>query len=67
MIDATMRTTDVMRMISGRIFTPSISSSKKRKRPALEAGNRASFFFLLLNLSYLSGEVGFCFLKYIAE
>jgi len=48
-IDATMRTTDVMRTISGRIFTPSVSSSKKRNSPALEAGNRASFFFLPLN------------------
>jgi len=51
-IDATMRATDVMRTISGRIFTPSVSSSKKRNSPALEAGNRASFFFLPLNFFY---------------
>jgi hypothetical protein len=54
-MDAIMRDTDVTRTNSGRIFTPSVSSSKKRSSPALEAGNGASFFFLpLILLSFRS-------------
>jgi hypothetical protein len=37
----------------GLIFTPSVSSSKKRSRPALDAGIGA-FFFLLLIFGWLS-------------
>lgn len=33
---------------SGLIFTPSVSSSKKRRSPALDAGNGAFFFLLLI-------------------
>jgi hypothetical protein len=36
----------------GRIFTPSVSSSKKRSRPALDAGI-GEFFFLLLIVGWL--------------
>jgi hypothetical protein len=49
-IDIRTRVTEATSTTSGRIFTPSASSSKKRRSPALEAGNGASFFFLLLNL-----------------
>lgn len=45
--------------ISGLTLTPLVSSSKNLNRPALEAGNGA-FFFLLLICSYLFG-----WLKYI--
>jgi hypothetical protein len=53
-IEAIMRDTDVIRTSSGRIFTPSVSSSKKRSSPALEAGNGAFFFFLPLIFSCCS-------------
>jgi hypothetical protein len=37
---------DIMITTSGRIFTPGVSSSKKRSRPALAAGIGASRFLL---------------------
>lgn len=37
------------RTTSGFTFTPLVSSSKNRSKPALEAG-KGAFFFLLLNL-----------------
>ena len=36
--------------ISGLTLTPLVSSSKNLNRPALDAGNGAFFFLLLLNL-----------------
>ena len=53
-IEAIMIDTDVIRTNSGRILTPSVSSSKKRSSPALDAGSGAFFFFLPLIFLELS-------------
>jgi len=47
-IEVTMSATQAASTNSGLIFTPSVSSSKKRRSPALEAGNGAFFFLLLI-------------------
>ena len=47
-IDAAIRETEPIRTISGLIFTPWVSSLKKVKRPALDAGMGALFFLLLI-------------------
>lgn len=49
-MDSAMSAKQATSTNSGLIFTPSVSSSKKRKSPALEAGS--GFFFLLLMFSY---------------
>ena len=60
-MEAIMRDIDVIRTNSGRIFTPSVSSSKKRSNPALDAGNGASFFFLplIFLFPFFQGPVDF--------
>lgn len=45
MIEARIRAIEEAKTNSGLILTPSVSSSKKRRRPALEAGR--GLFFLL--------------------
>ena len=50
MIETSMREIEVASTISGLTLTPSVSSSKKRSNPALEAGRGFSFFLLLLIL-----------------
>ena len=47
-IEAAISEIEAMSTISGFIFTPSVSSLKNVRRPALEAGMGALFFFLLL-------------------
>ena len=47
-IDAAISTIELMRTISGLIFTPSVSSLKNVRRPALDAGIGALFFLLLI-------------------
>ncbi len=64
-MEAIMRDIDVTRTNSGRILTPSVSSSKKRSSPALEAGNGASFFFLPLILLFPFFQGFLAFLKYV--
>ena len=49
-IDAAIRAIDPTRTISGLIFTPSVSSLKNVRRPALEAGIGALFFLLLIDV-----------------
>ena len=51
-IETRIRTAEIPTTISGRTFTPLVSSSKKRSSPALDAGIGASFFFLLLINDY---------------
>ena len=47
-IEAAIREMDPMRTISGLIFTPWVSSLKKVRRPALDAGIGALSFLLLI-------------------
>jgi hypothetical protein len=47
-IETTMSDIEAARTNWGLIFTPSVSSSKKRSRPALDAGIGAFFFLLLI-------------------
>jgi hypothetical protein len=47
-MDVTMSAMQAASTNSGLIFTPSVSSSKKRSSPALDAGNGLFFFLLLL-------------------
>jgi hypothetical protein len=51
-MEATISVMEAARTNWGLIFTPSVSSSKKRSRPALDAGIGA-FFFLLLIVDWL--------------
>jgi hypothetical protein len=47
-IEAAISTIELIRTISGRIFTPWVDSLKKVRRPALDAGIGALFFLLLI-------------------
>jgi hypothetical protein len=47
-IEAAMSDIEAIITISGLIFTPSVSSLKKVRRPALDAGIGAFFFLLLI-------------------
>ncbi len=47
-IDAAIRDMEPMRIISGLILTPWVSSLKKVRRPALDAGIGELFFLLLI-------------------
>jgi hypothetical protein len=47
-IEPMMRAMEAARTNWGLILTPSVSSSKKRSRPALDAGIGAFFFLLLI-------------------
>jgi hypothetical protein len=49
-IDVAIKAIDPTRTISGLIFTPSVSSLKNVRRPALEAGIGALFFLLLIDV-----------------
>ena len=51
-MEPTISAMEAARTNCGLIFTPSVSSSKKRSRPALDAGIGA-FFFLLLIVGWL--------------
>jgi len=46
-IETVISTIDPMRTISGLIFTPCVSSLKKVRRPALDAGIGALSFLLM--------------------
>ena len=50
-IDVATSPIEVISTISGLILTPSVSSSKNLRRPALEAGNGLFFFLPLIVLS----------------
>lgn len=47
-IDAAIKVIELISTISGLIFTPSVASLKKVRRPALDAGIGALFFLLLI-------------------
>ena len=47
-IDVAIRTIEPIRIISGLILTPCVSSLKNVRRPALEAGIGALFFLSLI-------------------
>ena len=53
-IDVATSPIEVMSTISGLILTPSVSSSKNLRRPALDAGNGLFFFLPLIVLSLLA-------------
>jgi hypothetical protein len=49
-IDAAIKDMEPIRTISGLILTPWVSSLKKVRRPALDAGIGALFFLLLIRI-----------------
>ena len=53
-IDVAIRTNEPMRIISGLIFTPCVSSLKNVSSPALEAGIGALFFLSLIEVNWKS-------------
>jgi len=59
-MEPTMSAIEAAKTNWGRTFTPSVSSSKKRSRPALDAGIGAFFFLLLIVGSLRYAHYGAC-------